>query len=125
MADAVVPQLPRREKGWHPMVRRWWQSVWQSPMASEYVGPDIRGGLHLLAELHQARWETESVTDLVKVASEIRLQEVRFGLSPIDRRRLQWEIDKGEQAEDRIKRRRPTKKENGGSDDPRDLLKVI
>lgn len=129
MIDATVPRLPRRAEGWHPMVRGWWRSVWTSPMASEFVGPDVRGGLYLLAELHQRRWEAESAKDLVCVAAEIRLQEVRFGLSPIDRRRLQWEIDKGDQAEQRTTNRRKSaaqeKKDNGGSKDPREMLKVV
>jgi hypothetical protein len=105
------------------MVRGWWRSVWQSPMASEYVGPDVRGGLYLLAELHQRRWEASKPNELVSLAAEIRLQEVRFGLSPIDRRRLQWEIDKGDEAEERAQRRKVAKQPKAGSD-PRSLLRI-
>jgi hypothetical protein len=121
-----VPPLPGRVEGWHPMVTEWWQAVWQSPMASEYLDADMRGGLYLLADLHQARWTADDAHVLVKVASEIRLQEVRFGLSPIDRRRLQWEVEKGDAAAERTESRRSRKKtpaETGK--DPRDVLKAM
>jgi len=38
------------------------------------------------------------------IGAEIRLQGVRFGLSPIDRRRLQWEIEHTEEAQHRGQR---------------------
>lgn len=121
-----VPPLPKREKStetWHARVVEWWTAVWTSPMATEYLGPDKLGGLYLLAELHQQRWTTEDPTILVKLASEIRQQEVRFGLSPIDRRRLQWEVEKGEQAKERTEHRRNRKATDGK--DPRDLLRAV
>jgi hypothetical protein len=128
-AEAVVPELPPREKiteSWHPRVIAWWQAVWRSPMASEYLEVDKQGGLYLLAELHQQRWTASDPGDIVEVAKEIRQQEVRFGLSPIDRRRLQWEVEKGEQATERTEKRR----DRGGSKadattDPRSVLKVV
>ena len=128
-----VPELPEREadengkpKTWHPMVVEWWSSVWRSPMASEFLDADMKGGLYLLASLHQARWEATSSADLVRLASEIRLQEVRFGLSPIDRSRLRWTIDQGETAEERIKARREGKKpKRSKAKDPRAVLKMV
>lgn len=120
-----VPELPEREKKaerWHPMVLAWWKAIWQSPMASEFLESDKQGGLYLLAELHQQRWTTNDASELVNIAKEIRQQEVRFGLSPIDRRRLQWEIEKGEQAVDRTTSRRRAKDASGK--DPRDVLKI-
>lgn len=110
------------------MVEEWWQSVWTSPMASEYLDADMRGGLYLLADLHQARWEARNEPkELLSVAKEIRLQEVRFGLSPVDRSRLQWEVEKGEEAVERRTKRKETKK-RGTKDamaDPRSLLKAV
>jgi hypothetical protein len=93
-------------------------------MAAEFVGPDVVGGLWLLAELYQRRW-TDS-PGLLTVAAEIRHQEMRFGLSPIDRRRLQWEIEKAEVAEDRTAARRRGRVLAGmAGRDPRDVLKVV
>jgi hypothetical protein len=121
--------LPIREaktEVWHPKVREWWSSVWKSPMASEFVGPDIRGGLYLLAELYQRRWSDADTKTLVALASEIRQQEIRFGLSPIDRRRLQWEIEKGETAAERTTtRRRATKLDEVAKTDPRSVLTLV
>lgn len=125
-----VPTLPDRDPDsggepadWHPMVLRWWASVWRSPMASEYLDADMQGGLYLLADLHQLRWTLRDSTALKEIAGEIRLQEVRFGLSPIDRRRLQWEVEKGDQAVERTETRRRSKQ--ASAKDPRDVLKVM
>lgn len=93
MAKNAVPSLPEGE--WHPRVQEWWRTVWRSPMAAEFLKSDEVGGLYLLADLYQARWTCrDDAKALVEVAKEIRLQEVRFGLSPMDRRRLQWEVGK-------------------------------
>src|SRR5687768_1251286 len=98
-----VPELPARVGGWLPEVVAWWESVWRSPMASEYLDADMKGGLYLLADLHQARWTArDDARALSALAAEIRLQEVRFGLSPIDRSRLRWEVAKGDKAADEI-----------------------
>ena len=124
-AQNKVPALPGREKSsecWHRKVLDWWQSVWRSPMAGEFLDSDVKGGLYLLAELYQTLWAGEQ-KDVAKVAGEIRQQEVRFGLSPFDRRRLQWEIEKGEQAEERTQRRRGIRAVEGK--DPRDVLKRV
>lgn len=124
-AENKVPKLPEREKKserWHPLVLAWWESVWRSPMASEFLDSDMRGGLYRLAELHQQFWSVDDGGKRVNIAKEIRQQEVGFGLSPIDRRRLQWEIERGEQAVDRTSSRRRAKDVTGK--DPRDVLKI-
>lgn len=126
-----VPELPKREGGWHPRLREWWASVWRSPMAGEYLDADMRGGLFHLAYLHQLFWEVADlgiagVNKLPALAAEIRLQEVRFGLSPIDRRRLQWEVEKGETAAERTQTRRVAKRAAARkpAKDPRSVLKI-
>jgi hypothetical protein len=84
------PALPKT-RAWHALTRAWWRDVWRSPMASEYLDVD-RHGLLRLAELIEQFWRGPSV----QLAAEIRQQEARFGLSPIDRRRLQWEVRRAE-----------------------------
>jgi len=130
-ATNKVPRLPAREPDkdgkpvrWHPMVVRWWASVWRSPMASEYLDADMRGGLYLLADLHQLRWTLRDSVSLKEIAGEIRLQEVRFGLSPIDRSRLRWTIDAGETAAERTEARRELKAPKKERD-PRGVLKAV
>ena len=94
-----VPPLPKltTESGdelvWSPLTRAWWRDVWRSPMASEYLQADVHG-LYRLAVLVDAFWKRPSE----KLAGEIRLQQQCFGLTPIDRRRLQWEVERVEQA---------------------------
>jgi hypothetical protein len=95
-------------------------------MAGEYLHADMRGGLFNLAELYQRRWSEKDTKVLIAIIAEIRQQEIRFGLSPIDRRRLQWEIEKGEEAAERTTKRRKSRKLDASArKDPRDVLKVV
>lgn len=127
--NRAVPPLPARQKAtevWHPKVVEWWEAVWRSPMAVEYLHADMKGGLYLLAELYQHRWSDPDTKTLVALASEIRQQEVRFGLSSIDRRRLQWTIEQGESAEEQTEKRRKAKRlESVSKKDPRDVLRIV
>lgn len=101
-AELEVPELPAVRE-WHPLTLAWWADVWRSPMAPEFDSSDIHG-LYVLAALVDKFWRNPAKEE----AAEIRLQRQCFGLSPIDRRRLQWEIDRGEEAEQRREsRRRP------------------
>lgn len=111
-----APSLPEREQGWRPEVISWWQDVWASPMASEYVHADIHG-LILLADLMDRYWRKPSIG----LAAEIRLQRQCFGLSPIDRRRLQWTVEQAESASE--KRQKRVRQPNEA--DPRAMLKVV
>lgn len=125
VANADVPELPALGPGhaWHPMVIDWWTAVWRSPMASEYLESDKKD-LYLLARLHQDFWMAGDSGERAKAAAEIRQQGVRFGLSPIDRRRLQWEIEKGEQAVEKTQRRKTAKAPPKAGTDPREALKL-
>lgn len=101
--DVPPPELPADlvEGDWHPAVVTWWRDLWSSPMAPEYVDSD-RHGLLMLAVLLDRYWR-EPTTQL---AAEIRLQRACYGLSPTDRQRLRWEVDRGEQAAADTARRR-------------------
>jgi hypothetical protein len=126
-AQNEVPVLPFRPKDtgkWHPKVIEWWESIWRSPMAAEFLDADMRGGLYLLAELYQLRWTTVDPQELLRVSAEIRQQEVRFGGSPIDRRRLQWEIEKGESATEKTQSRRQKQAPSNNAKDPRNVLRM-
>lgn len=113
--DVQAPALPE-DREWHPQTIAWWADVWASPMAPEYDASD-RHGLFVLAVLVDGFWLKPHWT----AAAEIRLQRQCFGLTPIDRRRLQWEIEKVDEAQDRGQRRRaaatpPAKKASKGED---------
>ena len=100
VTDAAIPDLPPAME-WHHLTRSWWEDVWSSPMSAEFDPSDLHGML-VLAVLVDKFWLEPSTS----LAGEIRLQRQCFGLSPIDRRRLQWEIDRGETAEESRQKRR-------------------
>ena len=112
-----APALPKQRE-WNAMTLRWWRDVWSSPMAGEYLRADEHALLRL-AMLIDMFW-TEPSRDL---AAEIRLQQQAFGLTPLDRVRLEWSIEQAEQARDRGDRQRIKRAIIIGGDDPRELLK--
>ena len=123
-AKRKVPPIPARKGKWRPEVIFWWEVTWTSPMAAEYIEAD-KPGLYILATLHQAFW-TASNKDKIRFAAEIRQHEVRFGLSPVDRRRLDWTIEQGEAAAEKTRARRQKKQPKRASKkDPREVLKVM
>ncbi|CAA9364290.1 MAG: gp1 [uncultured Gemmatimonadetes bacterium] len=110
------------------MTVSWWADIWSSPMAPEFDDSD-RHGLFMLAVLVDAFWNAETPTAAKDLAAEIRQQGQRFGLSPIDRRRLQWEIERTEEAQDKGARRRaqppaPAKPSKSAAD-PRSVLRAV
>jgi len=108
-----APSLPN-EREWQTMTREWWKDVWHSPMAPEFIKSDIHG-LFRLAVLVDRFW----VDPTTNLASEIRQQQAEYGLTPIARRRLQWEIEKVEAV---TKKRQPVVDVGG---DPRNLLRMV
>jgi hypothetical protein len=118
----IRPELPGRTDrdgdpvDWHPLTLEWWNDLWASPMAAEYHSSD-RHALFILAALVDQFW-THPTKDL---AGEIRLQRVPFGLTPYDRRRLEWTIETAEQAKDSgaARRNRAGAKQPSAKDDPR------
>lgn len=128
--DFVAPELPDLDdREWLSQTRDWWNDVWSSPMAPEFIDghADIHG-LYVLAVLVDDFWRTGDP----KLAAEIRLQRTAFGLTPVDRRRLQWEIERTEEAQDRghQRRRRTPSGDEGQSGheptaDPRSVLHAV
>ena len=98
---AKPPALPA-ERDWHPQTKCWWEDTWRSPMSAEFLQADAHG-LFRLALLIDDYWTADSATQRRKLAAEIRLQGQGYGLSPLDRRRLQWQVEQveGKQADRR------------------------
>ena len=119
-----IPDLPKRRRKWRPETLAWWAHVWSSPMRDEYINADTHG-LFVLADLIDSYWRGSSRGENVsQLATEMRLQRQCFGLTPIDRRRLQWEIQRGEEAEGKRKHT-VTKQPDQKPVDPRGTLKAV
>src|SRR5688572_5715888 len=89
LQDSEAPGIPNPDaRVWHPLTLAAWAHAWASPMASQWLETDVdalgRWAI-LLDEFYKAPQDA-------KIMAEIRLQEQRFGLSPLDRSRLQWEV---------------------------------
>jgi len=124
-----LPPLPTLEgREWHPLTLRSWEHAWASPMADHWLMTD-QDALGRLAIL----WDEFYKAPDSKLLSEIRLQEARFGITPIDRSRLAWEVTRGDDAERKQQqRRRPASTDDEGAGtrgvnrcDPRRLLGMV
>lgn len=117
-----VPPLPKRdpESGqpeWHALTKVWWRDIWRSPMAAEYLKADTHG-LYVLAEIVDRFWHKPSVEG----AAEIRQQRQHYGLTPLDRRRLEWTVQRVEEG---ARRSPPPPSRQSAAGDPRSLLEVV
>jgi hypothetical protein len=83
-ADWSVPALPDR---YDSRTRDWWEAVKASPMRDEYTSSDWQG-LLAVAALLELWW----ITADPKALAEWRVQCREYGLTPIARRSLAWEI---------------------------------
>jgi hypothetical protein len=114
-----IPAIPNPDgREWHPLTVEVWIRAWQSPMASQWLATDA-DALGRLAMVWDAFYKKPSADAL----KEIRLQSALFGLSPLDRSRLQWEVNRGDEADRKLRQRvEPAKCVSG---DPRALLKAV
>lgn len=139
--DVQAPELPDG-RSWHEQTTQWWIDIWASPMAPEYDDSD-RHGLFALAAMVDDYWQLEDALNddptvemrmkLLRLRSslmsEIRQQRQCFGLTPIDRRRLQWEIDRGDEAESKTRKRKAAASKSTQDQvpavDPRNVLQAV
>jgi hypothetical protein len=82
------PALPGKRPTWLKATRSWWGSIWASSMATAWLPSDVPT-LVRLARIIEADNRGEASVSLL---GEARQLEDRFGLSPMARRRLQWEV---------------------------------
>lgn len=127
-----VPELPVSPDGvvWHPWTVEWWESVWASPMSPEWDESDVHNVRMMLLLFNQAML-AGSPHERVSAMAEFRQHRKDLGLSPMDRRRLEWSIESAEEAKDRGRKRsegkKPTVKagKSGEPVDPREVLRVV
>lgn len=92
-APALVwPRLPAGRK-WHVRVRKWWKLLSEGPTAKEYLDSDMEG-LFILADLMHRYWVEKDPDRQIKLALAIVRHRSSYGDTPIDRRRLQWSIQR-------------------------------
>lgn len=110
-----IPE-PRTDRELGEIASQYWETLWTSPMAVTFTDADIQS-LTRLAVLVDDRARSESADGLIEIVesnfgsevevvvgkfagdAEIRQLEDRYGVSPLARRRLQWEIRQGEAGE--------------------------
>lgn len=103
--NPTVPELPKGTR-WHQQVQDWWKRAWSSPMVPEWTESDI-DSLYMVARLMQLFWHSSTLPNECKaLAAEIRQLLSQCGLTPMSRRSLQWEIDRGESAAEATAQRR-------------------
>lgn len=86
---------------WHPVVIRWWEDVWDSPMAAEFIKSDL-SNLHLAAKyLHHSVDPYTKPTDARAYADKFERTSKAYGLDPTARAGLRWTISQGEMGQQR------------------------
>lgn len=104
VAPGPIQPLPDIRE-WSPLTVAWWRDLWHSPMSVEYHDSD-RHQVLVLAILMDDFFTAESRTMRTAISAEIRQHRTAFGMTPYDRRRLEWQIESAEDAKDRGRARR-------------------
>lgn len=125
--NARIPDPPKHQD-WHPLALDWWCSAWTSPMRQEWTESDEHGIIRMLA-LQHAYWthfDSGEYRGLSSLENSFNASARMYGLSPMARRSLQWQIEQGEAAEEKTVQRRAKKSasKNGikALPDPREML---
>jgi hypothetical protein len=115
-----APQIPNPDnRVWHPLTLKAWAHMWASPMSTQWIETDI-DSLGQLAVLYDEFYKAPNA----KLLAEIRLQRSCFGLTPLDRSRLQWEVSRSDEAEQKQQRRQQVAARRTGMD-PRAMLMAV
>lgn len=92
--EEVGPEVAEGPVAWSPVVVQWWETIWSSPMSNEFHSSDT-------AQLHLACFYLQqTVNPYLKMSERLAASKAHeacvknFGLSPMSRRTLQWEIER-------------------------------
>ncbi|WP_116267718.1 hypothetical protein [Mycobacterium marinum] len=129
--SVVVPPLPDSIE-WYPEVVEWWDDLWESEPRNEWIRVEIHL-LYVAARLYQMMLDPATKATAAKaLAGEYRQILVQFGLTPMARRSLQWELPKppedgdGKQPARRpAAKKTPAQKAAAAKADPRTRFKVV
>ncbi|ATS93084.1 hypothetical protein SEA_PATIO_2 [Gordonia phage Patio] len=110
MADVPPDELAH---DWPEPVKRWWNDIWSSPMSNEFVHSDIHGLYLACFYMAQVLNPALKMSDRISASKAYETQVRNFGLNPMSRRTLQWEIERSEEAKAKGEARR--KREANGA----------
>lgn len=119
VADPEIPPMPSGPE-WHPEAVAWWTDVWSSPMSPEWDDSDIHNVV-ICALLYNDVWRAETAKERKDAAAEFRLQRKDLGLTPYDRRRLEWAFEQadGAKAQGEARRKGQVSAQPAAAHDPR------
>ena len=110
-----APKLPAHPGGleWSEQARDYWQKIWASPQASQFLKVQIPFLVILLVLM-----EKFTTSPNASLSREIRAWQKSFGLSPDDLRGLDWVVPSAEEPKPPAK----AIKDRGDDPDPRSYL---
>ncbi|WNM69904.1 terminase small subunit [Rhodococcus phage GuyFagieri] len=100
---------------WSQAVKDWWEDIWSSPMSNEYHDADVHGLYLACFYLQQTLNPYLKMSDRLNASKSYENAVKNFGLTPLSRRSLQWEIERADQAQAAGQKRRAR---SGGEDEP-------
>jgi len=83
--EGPIPDLPPIFE-WSNDTRRWWEVIWRTPMATQWLEGDV-GALSILALARQRFLDGD-----MRLAREVRQMTDDFGLTPKGRQMRRWVI---------------------------------
>ncbi|MDD2326100.1 MAG: hypothetical protein PHW63_08910 [Alphaproteobacteria bacterium] len=89
------------EAEWAPAVVDWWNSIWTSPMASEFVESDVHGLYFACYYMHEALNPFYKPSDRLGFSKQWEAAIKNYGLTPASRESLRWNIAQGTAAQKR------------------------
>ncbi|ATN89522.1 minor tail protein [Gordonia phage Kabluna] len=104
--DEIAADSPIADREWPKPVVAWWNDIWSSPMSSEFVDSDIHGLYLACFYMSQVLNPWLKMSDRISASKAYETQVRNFGLNPMSRRTLQWEIERTEEAQARGRKRR-------------------
>lgn len=91
---------------WSAAVVKWWNTIWSSPMSNEFHESDTAQLDLACFYLHQVTNPYIKMAERLAAAAKYESCVRNFGLTPMSRRSLQWEIEKVTDAQARNRRRK-------------------
>ena len=91
---------------WMPHVIAWWNDIWSSPMSSEFDDADIHGLYLACMYLQESTNSGLKASERISYGKNYEAAVRNYGLTPMARRSLQWEIARSDEATDKNAKRK-------------------